>query len=255
MRERSAILFGDQADGEFAVVEAANGLWLEGISDISGITACFAADVHCHPSPFFAGIAIPKALVRAGPRRLAEFVAGRACAREAVRRLTAEATAPGLGPDRAPVWPEGITGSISHCGGSAIAVAGAVSRYLGLGIDLERHLSAAEAKDIAPLMLNDAERQRLGIRLDKDTISLIFSAKESLFKALSARIGPIPFFKAFELVTLDQGIVRFRLHEAQSPHWHENREFPVHLGEVGGLFATLAAIAHEFRSPENCGQP
>lgn len=254
MCESAMTLFADPADCGSAIVDAAGGLRSGRAHDLSWVSIRFVDDDLYRSSPFCAGIPIPQALARAGSRRLTEFVAGRACAREAVRRLTAKAMAPGMGSDRAPVWPEGIVGSISHCGDRAIAVVGAADRYLGLGIDLERPLSASEADEIAPLVLTDAERQRLGTRLDEKVVSLVFSAKESLFKALSRLTGPIPFFAAFELVTLGKGTARFRLLQTQSPRWHSNRVFAVRLDEFDGLFATFAAINPDLTSTED-GRP
>src|SRR5277367_2552834 len=71
----------------------------------------------------FAGISLPRELDRAVRARRTEFLAGRACARSALRKLAdgrADDAIP-IGPDRAPVWPAGIVGAITHAHGFAAA--------------------------------------------------------------------------------------------------------------------------------------
>lgn len=182
-------------------------------------------------------------LDRAAPRRIAEFICGRACAREAIRRLTGDIADLPVGPDRAPRWPGGLCGSISHSGRRAIAVAGETTHFIGIGIDLERCLSNAEARDIADLVTSDKERQRLGTRLDAVTLSLIFSAKESLFKALSSQTGPIPFFQSFQVSEIEHSNMRLSLIPDTLPGQHCETEFTVGLAELGELFATFALLA------------
>src|SRR5690242_7832438 len=54
-------------------------------------------------------------------KRIAEFCAGRHCAREALRAL---GRTPGaiLAEGRAPIWPDGVVGAITHCTGYCGAV-------------------------------------------------------------------------------------------------------------------------------------
>ncbi|MBN1173619.1 MAG: 4'-phosphopantetheinyl transferase, partial [Micromonosporaceae bacterium] len=56
-------------------------------------------------------------VARAVPRRRAEFTTGRHCARLALASLGVEPAAILAGPDRAPRWPAGIVGTITHCDG------------------------------------------------------------------------------------------------------------------------------------------
>lgn len=108
------------------------------------------------------------ALKGAVPARQAEFSAGRAAARMA---LGHEMALP-MGPDRAPIWPEGVRGSITHAGGWALAVVGP-----GLtGIDLEPGEDLPE--EVRETVLLPQERGA-----DGRTARLIFSAKECAYKA------------------------------------------------------------------------
>ncbi|MEV8307274.1 4'-phosphopantetheinyl transferase superfamily protein [Streptomyces flavidovirens] len=127
-----------------------------------------------------------RALVaRAVPRRAREFTTGRYCARQALARF-------GIPPGPilrdahgAPVWPDRIRGSITHCDGYRAAAVAEKSSVAAIGIDAEPHTALPpgvlgtisvphEAAGIGALL-----RGRPDIRWDR----LLFSAKESAYKA------------------------------------------------------------------------
>jgi 4'-phosphopantetheinyl transferase EntD len=117
-------------------------------------------------------------------RRHREFAAGRTCARRALAHLD-KSTMPILpGPHRAPLWPDGVTGSISHCRSISAAAVGSISGpFVKLGIDVEEYRPLADR--VGRVVLNDQERRWLG-RIDGRGIHwdmVIFSAKESVLKA------------------------------------------------------------------------
>lgn len=92
---------------------------------------------------------------RAGARRRAEFVTGRACAAEALARLGAGSTSVGRALDRSPRWPAGVTGSITHCDGLVAAVVGWRDQLGVLGID------ATPLRPLPPALAAAAERDEL----------------------------------------------------------------------------------------------
>ena len=115
------------------------------------------------------------------PGRRAEYAAVRACARAALGRLGLEGVAVPAGADRAPVWPAGIVGSMTHCDGYRAAAVGLAGVWIGLGIDAELH--APLPPDVVDIVLNPAERAALAgadpaLCLDR----VLFSAKESVYK-------------------------------------------------------------------------
>jgi 4'-phosphopantetheinyl transferase EntD len=73
----------------------------------------------------------------AGPRRRAEFAAGRQCAREALARLGVPAAPILPGPAGEPRWPEGVTGSITHCAGYRACAVARTTNVAAIGIDAE----------------------------------------------------------------------------------------------------------------------
>lgn len=124
------------------------------------------------------------AVARAVPSRRAEFAAGRACAREALRRLGLSGRLPiPVGPERAPRWPDGYVGSITHAGGIAAAAAAPPGLVRGLGIDIEPVAPLSE--EIERLVLTPEElAEREG------PPSLVrFAAKEAVHKAIHPATG------------------------------------------------------------------
>lgn len=118
------------------------------------------------------------------PARLREFSAGRAAARAALAELGLPPTSIPHGPDRAPVWPDGIIGSITHTSSECLAIVlpkGAVS---GIGIDLE------EEAPLSPSLWHeilDVEERAALSRLPQCHQAAAalrwFSAKEAAYKA------------------------------------------------------------------------
>ena len=82
-------------------------------------------------------------ITSAVPSRRAEFVAGRTLARVAMRRLGLPPQALPVGPDRAPLWPANIVGSITHAAGYCAVAVGArcasssAPGLRSIGLDLE----------------------------------------------------------------------------------------------------------------------
>lgn len=149
------------------------------------------------------------AIARATPARQAEFAAGRAAARAAMRAVGMVPYAIPMGSDRAPVWPVGVVGSISHSTGLCIAVAARARALSGLGIDIEPLDPLPE--ELWPDVLTPADRdwlmtQDAGLR--GGYARMIFSAKEATYKALYPRARRIVGFDAMDILP-DLGAGRF----------------------------------------------
>jgi len=132
---------------------------------------------------------------RAVPQRRHEFAAGRDCARRAFAQAGAPLEAALLpGTDRAPIWPIGWLGSITHTRRNGRLFAAAViansERLAAVGIDAEPFLPAGA--DVAESVLTPAETTHLarlnerGYKHTGEWVRAIFSAKEALYKAQPA---------------------------------------------------------------------
>jgi 4'-phosphopantetheinyl transferase EntD len=122
---------------------------------------------------------------RASVKRRTEFTLGRAAANLAVKQLGFESPHPVLKGERGePLWPEGIVGSITHCGCWAIAAVAVSSVVLSIGIDLENP-DQIQTDDIAGLVCHDTEcRWAMEDRHYGNRFVMLFSAKEAAYKAL-----------------------------------------------------------------------
>jgi 4'-phosphopantetheinyl transferase EntD len=122
--------------------------------------------------------------------RLAEFAAGRACARTALGAVGVDAEAVALLPDArgAVRWPDGTVGSISHTRGWTGAVAARRSGWGGvssLGLDAEADRALAD--DVLEVVASHRERDALRALAARNANApwsvALFAAKEAAYKA------------------------------------------------------------------------
>lgn len=129
---------------------------------------------------------------RAGEKRRREFATGRECAREAMAALGVTSAAVPGGDHGEPLWPAGLVGSITHCEGYCACALARAAEVAGIGIDAEPNLPLPAGVDL-PSIASTSECQGVAalqraqpeVRWDK----LLFSAKESVYKAWSGLSG------------------------------------------------------------------
>lgn len=117
------------------------------------------------------------------PKRLADFSTGRYCALKALEQLGIHDAIIPIGEDRAPVWPEGIVGSISHCDSLTGAVVARRSDHISLGLDIEE--IGRVTPDLWDLVFTENEKNYLSGLSDEDKrvqSTAIFSIKEAFYK-------------------------------------------------------------------------
>lgn len=126
---------------------------------------------------------------RMGPARRREYALGRACARRALAALGVPDAPLLRGPDRAPQWPAGVIGSLTHTDGFCAAAVARQGSLLALGLDAE---SAPLSGRAAHRVLDEHERAQLDALASPPAqgfATVAFSAKESLYKALQPLCG------------------------------------------------------------------
>lgn len=179
-------------------------------------------------------------------KRQSEYLAGRLCAREALRRLTGQASVPAVGIDRAPQWPLGVAGSITHGDGWAAALVAHKAQWRGVGLDVEHLLPSERALRLQSEILTPAEVQRLH-GLDDETralrISLSFSLKESLFKALYPLTLTRFYFQEAELLDIHRDSARLRLLSDLNHEWRHGAELDGQFTLFDGKVLSLVAVA------------
>jgi len=124
------------------------------------------------------------AIARAVERRRHEFATGRACARRAMAALGV-APAPLLNDgERAPIWPDGVMGSISHTRGlCAVALARPRPGLVSLGLDVEPDAEVRPA--LWDRICRPEERRFVEALPTADhgrVVRVLFSAKEAFYK-------------------------------------------------------------------------
>ncbi|UNK28886.1 4'-phosphopantetheinyl transferase superfamily protein [Serratia plymuthica] len=176
------------------------------VTDVPAVTACLVEfDGRGYHNALFAQLSIPLpgVLSSAVAKRRADYLSGRYAARQLLMNAGCR-DAVAVGPDRAPVWPAGWCGSISHTGKWAIAVLSPQHYRVNPGVDIER-LQPEVMREIATTFTTPDERALLAKSpLPYETALLItFSAKESLFKALFPQVQHMFGFEAAWLCELN----------------------------------------------------
>ncbi|MDQ0008332.1 4'-phosphopantetheinyl transferase EntD [Luteibacter jiangsuensis] len=161
------------------------------------------------------GIAMPDSVARSVVKRQADFFHGRLAAKLALRTMGIEDDASiGIGDQREPLWPSAIAGSISHTHGMAGAVVAPSGAIRGIGLDIEHVVTTdAEAALRGPVV--DAGEQAVLDTLFADDpllgLTIAFSAKESLYKALFPQVGRFFDFDAAVVQYVDTAARTVRL--------------------------------------------
>ena len=123
-------------------------------------------------------------VAKAAPKRRRDFALGRSCARAALSKLGEDRVAIGRDKNGAPLWPEGVTGSITHTSGYAAALVARLGQFSGVGVDAER--LGGVTQNLWPRLFDAEEREYLiGLEAEDQTraATLFFSAKEASHKA------------------------------------------------------------------------
>ena len=118
--------------------------------------------------------------------RKEHYRSGRICAGEVLSKLGTIGQPVLRDPQtREPLWPEGISGAITHSGKWAAAAAGKTSDVLGIGIDLEDLERQVDSRISRHVCLPEEQKwlQECGEDFLEQNLKIIFSAKESIFKA------------------------------------------------------------------------
>jgi 4'-phosphopantetheinyl transferase EntD len=180
------------------------------------------------------------ALPRAVPQRKAEFAAGRAAARAALAGLGLPPVALPRMPDRLPLWPPGLRGSIAHC--ATVAVACATRAPLSPGIDIEP--DAPLPPDLVEVI---ATRRELAGDLPPHAGRIVFSAKEAVFKAQFPLARAWLDFPDITVTLRPDGSFAARLErairpEGTGPAFPRFHVFTGRWRAAGGLIVTAATV-------------
>lgn len=164
--------------------------------------------------------AMPLRLLGAVRERQLSHAAGRYCAELGLRLLTGTDFAVHAGPVGEPLWPTGVSGSITHAGGGAWAAVGWKTTAGALGLDTEVLVDAQGLKDILEICVTPEERRywfhSCAEEKAAELATALFSAKESVFKAIFPTVGRFVEFSEFVLTTCCEDLHSLHLRPARS---------------------------------------
>ncbi|MDG4779085.1 4'-phosphopantetheinyl transferase superfamily protein [Micromonospora sp. WMMD961] len=152
---------------------------------------------------------------RAVETRRRDFAAGRSCARRAMTDLGLPPTAVPAAADRAPIWPAGVVGTITHTTGYCAAAAALTTDVRSVGMDAEQH------HEIDPgvrrmVLLPEEEALCAGLPSGTSWPVVMFSAKETVYKVWYPVVGTWLGFRDAQLdVDPDAGTFTARIAPAR----------------------------------------
>ncbi len=139
-------------------------------------------------------------------KRVGEFSAGRLCAKHALAELGVHHFPVRVAPDRQPVWPDSIAGSITHTAGLCLAVAAPRTRVAAIGVDSE--MVGQVSPDIWGTICVATETHWLYSLPESQraaAVTLIFSAKEAFYKCQYPLVGEWLDFEDLRIEALNWG--------------------------------------------------
>jgi 4'-phosphopantetheinyl transferase EntD len=146
-------------------------------------------------------------IANAVEKRRREYAMGRLCARRALAHFGVTGFPLVAGSDRAPIWPEHLVGSVSHCTDLCAVAVALKKRFAGIGLDVE--FAKPLERGLFRLVLTDREMSALSRYADREArlrAKVIFSAKESVFKCLYPLIRRFIDFRECNVALLEGGV-------------------------------------------------
>ncbi|MBQ46618.1 MAG: hypothetical protein CMP10_03870 [Zetaproteobacteria bacterium] len=137
---------------------------------------------------------------------------GRVCGEQALSaagyQISGDVESKAFKTDVIPCWPEGFVGSITYTKDFAMAAVAQQDAFKSVGIDAERVISEATLAKIEKFIASDAEQRLFSVALCKEIskeefYTILFSAKESIYKCFYPLIQKIAGFQDVEIVSID----------------------------------------------------
>lgn len=133
-------------------------------------------------------------------RRKIEFIAGRVCSAKALENLLPNGKYYWRlkNDNRTVAWPKNIAGSISHTNNVVTATTLKYTNEVqSIGVDIEKIMSTQKAKDLSQTILKSSMPHNNMVIDITYYVTMVFSAKESLYKAFSSIGITIPYENIF----------------------------------------------------------
>lgn len=161
---------------------------------------------------------LPAEMNNVAHSRKQEYIAGRFCAVRAANHIGIIISSLPSADTREPVWPEGVVGSISHSKQLAISCVALSKEISSIGIDAEELIKLSLCSEIAPVVASQEELAYLKNFDAQKGLTILFSAKESLYKALFPLVRTFIDYKDVKLINLvaDKGVFELELNSTNA---------------------------------------
>lgn len=196
----------------------------------------------------FFNIDLPNKIQQSVTKRRAEYLAGRYAAQQALLMLGFENRQIKSSIHRCPIWPNNVLGSITHVTDIALCATALNNSVYFLGIDIEAYIGI-ETIEAIKYSIIDTNEECLLLQLPlpfPKAFSLVFSAKESLFKALYPKVGRYFDFSSVRInsICLDKNTFCFSLQEQLSTEYKVGHQINGHFGFTDNHVITLVTKIH-----------
>lgn len=157
---------------------------------------------------------------RAVSKRKTEYVAGRYLAQRLLGKYGCNHKVGRNEKTREPIWPVGFIGSITHSNGLAACALHSRQQRQGVGIDIEHWVTAKTSTSISKEVWLESEKHVFPPTewTNEQALTAVFSAKESIYKALYPQVQKFFGFKAVRLIGIEgntqAGQLQFTLTQA-----------------------------------------
>lgn len=205
-------------------------------------------------------IEVPNNFKQMSNKRMLEYFMSRLCAKQGLHELgyykpikLNKSTHGNV------IWPDKFTGSISHSDNMAIACVVHETQYRSVGIDIENIVNYSIYEQLKFLVLSYSEldiyfKNYSKLLTKEQFFTLVFSAKESIFKAIYQEVGYIFGFSCFEVVNIQaftntSGIITFQVVQKLNNKWILQKKINVnYLFEDDSIYSLTALCLTESAS-------
>ena len=177
---------------------------------------------------------LPERMKNVAQIRQQEFIAGRYCAYQAAKMVGFDLVTLPSAETREPMWPAGVLGSITHSKKMAISCVSVSDDLSSVGVDAEELIKPSLSAEVEKVIATDEDLALLNKNEYQTGITILFSAKEALYKALFPLVQTFIDFKEVKLTKLNTDEGSFEL-EVMS----NNVKLVNYLGRYKGSFKQL----------------
>jgi len=196
-------------------------------------------------------IAFPPQLRNAVAKRRSDYLAGRLCAQRVMKLLGLNKAQSNvlIGANQEPIWPIGVVASISHTADIAVCIGTTRPNVLGIGVDIEKEICSDVAEQIKQQVIGTDEDMVIQAHFERynQGLTAVFSAKESIYKAMYQLVGCFFDFSAMKLVRVGANQMVFSAAQAISDHFQVGHRIRVNYTITRAEIQTVTCLESRIR--------